>query len=433
MVQKQRNRQAVVQLRPRRRRTGGNASSSSKKKSSEVSAIGQILRSIGGVAGGALGAYAGNPAAGSAVGTGLGAAVSRWLGQGDYEVKQNSVVNKLEAGKTIPSMHKDGQSIIVRHKEFVTKVTSSTSFAVQKTYTIQPGLESLFPWLHGIATQYEQYEIKGLVYHYMPASGTAVSGTNPALGTVMIQTSYRPGAAPPTSKAELLNEYWASASVPSEPFAHPIECSTAETPFKIRYVRTGPVPASDTQAMYDYGTTYVAVDGCLASGNYLGDLWVTYEIEFKKPVVTSDVSAPTQAYIAETGLATATGSAMFPVNFDNLYVNTLRLTTGVPSTGGRSNTITFPKNTRGTYLIVARLSRTSAGALSWQNGPTLVNMTLETSPYPSYITTTTSTITSLYAFAATIIDPSIEATATFSNCGSFDSAGGVGLWVTRTG
>ncbi len=432
MVQRKRNKQVTVQLRPRRSRSGGNTSSTKSKKS-EVTAIGQILRSIGGVAGGALGAYAGAPAAGSAVGTGLGAAVSRWLGQGDYEVKQNSIVGKLEAGASVPAMHKNGQSIVVRHKEFVTKITSAINFTVQNTYTIQPGLESLFPWLSGIAHQYEQYEIKGLVYHYMPASGTAVSGTNPALGTVMVQTSYRPGAAAPSSKAELLNEYWASSSVPSQAFAHPIECSTAETPFKVRYVRGGPVPSGDTQAMYDYGTTYVAVDGCLADGNYLGDLWVTYEIELKKPVVLSDVASPTLAYVATTTLTTATGLTMLPVNWDTTYTNTLRLTTGNTATGAASNLVTFPRHTRGTYFVCVRLTRTAAGALSWQNAPTFVNMTLASSPNPTYITSTTSTVAACYMFSATVTNPAEPSSFTLPNCGTFDSTGGMSMVISRIG
>lgn len=419
----------MVQLRPRRLRSGGNTSSQKQKK--EVTAIGQILRSIGGVAGGALGSYAGNPTAGATVGTGLGAAVSRWLGQGDYEIKQNSVVGKLEAGQTIPAMHKSGQSIIVRHKEFVSKVTSSTNFTVKNTFTIQPGLESLFPWLSGIARQYEQYEIKGLVYHYMPASGTAVSGTNPALGTVMVQTSYRAGATAPASKAELLNEYWASSSVPSQAFAHPIECSTAETPFKIRYVRNGPVPENDTQAMYDYGTTYLAVDGCLADGNYLGDLWVTYEIELKKPVVTSDAASSFQSFIAETTLTTATGSTMLPPVWPTVYANSLKISTANPITGLAGNTIYFPRDSKGTYLVQARHGRTSAGPISWQGVPTFTNMAVMPGFTANIITSTTSAVWSCYTYAVTVTDPTQPATFTFSNCGTFDAGGLLTLTVVR--
>lgn len=57
----------------------------------------------------------------------------------------------------------------------------------------------------------------------------------------------------------------------------------------MHYVRAGAVPAGDTILMYDLGKTYVAVQGMQGS-NVVGDLWVTYEIELKKPVISSNVS-----------------------------------------------------------------------------------------------------------------------------------------------
>jgi len=127
------------------------------------------------------------------------------------------------------------------------------------------------------------------VFHYVPTSGMAVSSTNSALGSVMIQTSYRASDTPPTSKHEILNEYWSNEVVPSETMCHPLECDPKENPFQVHYVRAGAVPAGDTILMYDLGKTYVAVQGMQGS-NVVGDLWVTYEIELKKPVISSNVS-----------------------------------------------------------------------------------------------------------------------------------------------
>ena len=258
-----------------------------KHKQQEVTAIGQALRTLGGLGGGAIGSYVGQSAAGTALGTGFGAMVSKWLGYGDYRVSVNSLVTKSSA--SIPAMHTTQQSVVVRHKEFLGTISGSANFAIQRQIVINPGLPESFPWLSTIATSYQQYKIRGMVYHYIPTSGVAISGTNSALGAVMIQTSYRSNDTPPTDKVELLNEYWSNEVVPNEQMIHPIECDPKENPFNIHYVRGGSVPTNDSPLMYDIGRTFVATQG-MQGTNIVGDLWVTYEEEFKKPVVRSNVS-----------------------------------------------------------------------------------------------------------------------------------------------
>jgi hypothetical protein len=107
----------------------------------------------------------------------------------------------------------------------------------------------------------------------------------------MLQTSYRSTDSPPTSKVEVLNEYCSNEVVPSETMAHPIECDPKENPFNVMYVRSGLPPAGDSKLMYDLGVTHLAVSGQLASDNVIGDLWVTYEVELKKPIIDSNVTS----------------------------------------------------------------------------------------------------------------------------------------------
>jgi hypothetical protein len=214
--------------------------------------------------------------------------VSKWLGSGDYTVKTNSIVSKSSQG--IPMMHSTNNSVVIRHKEFISTITGSTAFAVDQVQ-INPGLPGAFPWLSTIASSFQQYKFKGLVYHYIPTSGSAVSSTNPALGAVMMQTSYRSNDTEPASKAELLNEYYASESVPSETFCHPIECSPVENPFSIHYVRTTDLPVTDSPLMYDLGVLFTATQGMPAAGNVVGDLWASYEVELYKPIVASQVTS----------------------------------------------------------------------------------------------------------------------------------------------
>lgn len=244
---------------------------------------------MGGFGGRMAGNLIGHAEAGGQAGTGLGAAISRWLGAGDYSIQSNSLVGSVKASGNIPMMHKSEQSIIIRHREYVGEVISNTAFTVRYALPVNPGMKASFPWLSRIAGNFQQYKIRGMVYHYIPTSGSAVASTNNALGSVMMQTTYRASDGPPLSKVTMLNEYWSNEAMPSETFAHPIECNPDENPFNVQYVRSQAVPAEDNRLLYDLGTTYVAVSGQQASNVVLGDLWVTYEVELKKPVLETNV------------------------------------------------------------------------------------------------------------------------------------------------
>jgi hypothetical protein len=342
------------------------------KESKELTRLGAALRTLGGVGGATVGGWFGNPAAGAATGTGLGAALSRWLGSGDYTVTKNSLVSSLKASGTIPMMHESGQSIIVRHREFLGEILSSTSFAVQGSFKINPGLSSTFPWLSRVATSYQQYAVRGMVFHYVPTSGSAVASTNNALGSVMLQTSYRVTDSPPASKVELLNEYWSTEVVPSETTCHPIECDPKENPFSIHYVRSSrALPPDENALMYDLGVTHVCTSGQQTSGVVLGDLWVSYEIELKKPIVASDVTS-------NVGRAVFEGiDAIYAVSTTQYYPASSIPMEGTLDISVQNRTLTFAKELVGDFDIVLTLRGSGAIVQPATTGaPTVSNATV---------------------------------------------------------
>lgn len=348
---KKTRRRATVVVAPRR------------KKAPEMTRLGSALRALGGLGGTALGGLIGMPSSGGSVGTGLGASLSRWLGAGDYEVNKNSIVQKLEMSGSVPEMHKSDQTIIVRHREFITTVNSSQAFAVQQSFDINPGNVVLFPWLAGIAARFQEYKIRGMVYHYVPTSGSAVASTNPALGAVMLQTSYRASDSAPSSKVEMLNEYNSNESVPCDAFCHPIECDPKENPFNIQYVRTNNTATVEDKLLYDLGTTHLAVQGCQTTGNPIGDLWVTYEVELKKPLVVSNIASAIRSYTAVTS-STNTAS-MF---------STITSASGSLPILIAGNRVLFGKGTFGSYQITLRLTSALTSLTAWA-APTLTNCT----------------------------------------------------------
>jgi hypothetical protein len=396
----------------------------SKAKPQSVSAIGKALRSLGGVGGTALGSLIGVPGAGGMVGNSLGAALSKWMGFGDYVVKSNSVVTRASTG--IPMMHKEGQTVTIRHREFIAQVKGSINFTVQDSYILNPGIAATFPWLSTVASSFQEYRFKGVVFHYIPSSGAAISGTNGALGTVMLQTSYRSNDIPPVSKTELLNEYWSGESVPADTFAHPIECDPNENPFNIQYVRTGDLPVGESSLLYDLGVTHLCTSGQQATGNTVGDLWVTYEVELKKPVVFSNV---TSTYLTNnTWFLSPSSTALFsgtPTSAGNVTI------TGSPS----SNALTI-LNIRGSWLLTVVVQATTtftytAFGVNAGSNYTVRNMfpSPSTSTYSS--NGTTAHISAIVVLGFTVVDPSLPVVVTYSPSTFTGSIAATGVVLTQ--
>lgn len=339
-----------------------------KREQQEVSLLGKALRALGSAAGGTVGALVGAPTTGATAGQGLGAAISRWLGAGDYQVTRNSIVSAARASSSIPMMHNTGQSVVVRHKDYLGQILSSKAFTVQQAYTLNPGQLNTFPWLCNIARRFQEYTFKGVVFHYVPTSGSI--STTQALGSVMLQTTYRSTDTPPTSKTEMMNEYWSCETVPFEPLAHPIECDPKENPFNVQYVRSGDVAAGETKLIYDLGTTYIATSGQSTDGTVLGDLYVTYEVELRKPVISSNVTS--------SALVAARGWSGTILTF-NMFGGTLSSSSGGLPCSFNMNTITFPIGTYGTMYITLALLADGAGfsgALNTSAAPILTNCNL---------------------------------------------------------
>lgn len=317
--------------------------------------LGSALRSLGGLAGGLVGS--------STIGSSMGGELSKWLGSGDYDLESNSIVEKFQSSGQIPAMHKNGQSIIVRHKEYVCDISSSATgppsvFNVYNTYPLNPGIATTFPWLSGIAQQYQEYTFKGLVFHYRATSGESVAATNTSLGTVMLATQYRSTAPAFTSKTQLLNEYFSSDGKPSEDFCHPIECDPKENPFNVQYVRGGAVPTGEDVKTYDLGILTAATEGMPnGSGTDVGELWVSYEVELRKPILSSLLQSFSNFWSGHTATGVA---AAHPLGTSSSWTGIAIASTFQPTFTTAGLTITFPLGMVGAFFISIAWSNCTA-------------------------------------------------------------------------
>lgn len=218
------------------------------------------------------------------VGSKLGHLIGKITGFGDYTIQGNSV---MQGGMTPPQMVNsiDRGGVIVRHREYMGDIISSTDFNLQ-SYDINPGLQTVFPWLSSVAECYEEYSFRGLVFEFksMSADSPLASATSTALGSVIMATSYNSLSPPFHNKVEMANYDFANSAKPSESFIHPVECKRAWNPVSELYVRTALVdPSTSDQRLYDLGKFQIAVVGCQSDVGVIGELWASYEIEFFKP------------------------------------------------------------------------------------------------------------------------------------------------------
>jgi len=234
------------------------------------------------MAGGGLGGLFAGPA-GAGIGSSLAGHVATFLGMGAYKVKMNSLVSNPPL-----AMHKTTQDVTVRHREYVGDVVSAgtANTFVVKQYQLNPGLASTFPWLSQLALLYQEYTFKGLIFEFVSTSADAIaSSTNTSLGSVIMATTYR-NSVTFLSKGQMNNEMFANDAKPSCSFIHPVECDPAENPFNVQYVRGGAVPAGEDIKSFDLGTFNIASAGVQGTNVVLGELWCTYEVTLRKPVLS---------------------------------------------------------------------------------------------------------------------------------------------------
>jgi hypothetical protein len=366
----------------------------------------------------------GMPSSGASTGRSLGAALSQWLGSGDYSVGTNSLVSKARSG-TIPAMHNSGQSVVVRHKEYLGDVYSGTGtptgFSINSTYALNPGLAASFPWLAPVAANYQEYTWKGIVYHFVSTSGNA-TGANTSLGTVAMATNYRATAPAYTSRLSMLNEFFATDAKPSEDFVHPIECDPKENPFNVQYVRSAAVPAGEDPKTYDLGVTTIATQGMQTAGENLGELWVSYEVELRKPIALG-LTAPLSSYALGGGSSSISATNPFSTNF--------AVTSGAAITSVSGKVITFARGLQGTFVLAVTYplaSVTAVAPLSLSPLACTVPLTVE----PSISTVTGGGGYGVWFYAIAIPDGTISANLTVTGTPFTGSAATVAIYFGQT-
>lgn len=164
----------------------------------------------------------------------------------------------------------------VKHTELVATQQGTVTYAAT-VYEINPGLSRTFPWLSGIAKNFESYKIHALRFRYVPRCSTTT------VGAMMMSADYNSGdptaaTGPATETAMMITP----GAIEGPPWATlEFRLNPARFNYQKFFTRVGGLANVE---LYDPAFVYV---GHVAFDNnaVVGRLFVEYDIEFMTPQV----------------------------------------------------------------------------------------------------------------------------------------------------
>lgn len=236
-----------------------------------------------------VGDYKYNDNFGARLGSVVHEGFSKLFGFGDYTVKQNSL---LQMG-TDPPQIRNGLSdaVVVRHREYLGDLRSGgltglgTSEFVLQDFSINPGNAALFPFLSNIATNFQEYEMRGMILELK--SLTSEFSTNSILGSMFVGTHYNVLAPDPSTKQQIENLEYSSSSKPSTSLVHAIECARGANVDTHLYVTRDSNYQNGDPRFYDLGKIFVGSQGIPVGTAPIAEMWISYEVALYKPILQS--------------------------------------------------------------------------------------------------------------------------------------------------
>lgn len=283
--------------------------------------------------GGALGQLTNVPG-GRNAGAALGKRISKLIGSGDYTTNEVSVNSLIGASKSaVPSatFGDDGTMIRVKRREFLGDVLTSGVAGAFKNYAyaINPGLASTFPFLSQLASNYEEYCFDGLVFEFITSASPYISTS--ALGTVIASMEYNAASPVFSSKFTMENSSAAVSTRLDKSLMYGVECASGSNAQNCYYVRAGTstIPLTST----DLGNFQIAVAPGVGvpTASVVGELWVTYDVALKRPVLyparvgslsyyatACSASAPAGTAVTTTSSGRLSGATVTTASANNL-------------------------------------------------------------------------------------------------------------------
>lgn len=215
------------------------------------------------------------------------------MGSGDKPVVPMG--RNARSARTTGKLVRNGPGAISQsNRELIGDVVSSQAFtAVQ--YRIQPAAAETFPWLSSIATKYQKWRCRGITLEYVPTvSEYAPAGRQ---GRIVLAANYDAMDAILENIQQAENIRPNVAGVPNKPARVSLDPDMVTA--QPLLVRNGVVQPGMALSQYDGGVFYVAVDGIdgtVTDGTKLGELFVSYVIDFFEPIIGAVQSVPSATH-----------------------------------------------------------------------------------------------------------------------------------------
>lgn len=267
-------------------------------------ALGAMFRNAGQAAGGWIGA----PDAGRAA----GAAVSKWLGSGDYVPNSRLVSGQVQSSV----VHNGMEFFEVSHRELVENVYASADGRfVQKQYDMTPSSKT-FQWMNNISKNFEMYRLTGCMFQYIPLYSDD-GGTSKNLGKIVMVHDEDVLKKDFANTYQMENTKGAVSTNPSRGLVLGVECAADRGPNGNLYFMPEKGESADVRdpLFQSNGNFFVATEGVSSTGPsqewqsvadsqrykpqfdnpgtiggtnravLIGELWVTYTCVFAKPKI----------------------------------------------------------------------------------------------------------------------------------------------------
>lgn len=179
---------------------------------------------------------------------------------------------------------------VATKREYFGELSGSVGFA-STTYNINPTNGAMFPFLAGIAANFDEFCISGML---IELNSEATNNSTSNLGTMIVSTQYDVNSLPFANKVQMLNYQFTKSCKPTETLIHGIECAGESTFARVLFTsnsdRTG---VSRDPNLANLGVVTIATQG-QPNTSIVAEQWVTYDIELLKdklfPSITNSLS-----------------------------------------------------------------------------------------------------------------------------------------------
>lgn len=214
-----------------------------------------------------------------------------YTGLGMYHPTTNSLISgSVHNEPHYHTLDEEG-ALCISNKEYVSEIygnPSSTLFS-NNGYSLNPGLESVFPWLSQLAMNYEEYEFQQVIFEYRSLVQD-VNSNNGQVGSIIMATNYNPNSKNFADKAVMQAYAHANSFKSTDNGVHGVECDPAKLSGPVgRYVRTNPTLVGEDLKSFDHAKFQIAIHNTPSSmaNQAIGELWVTYKVVLRKPKLFS--------------------------------------------------------------------------------------------------------------------------------------------------